>query len=401
MNRFLNNKVLYLASGMLIILLLILNSARPSATDWRFDFTSGSTLPYGCEIIENNLPYVFPDQRIEYSYKTIYEFPGDTSDSDAAFIFVNDVFEPDEFDADRLLRHLESGGIVFISAFEFSEDFQDKTGISFTPSFQFSQWEYITFVDSGKSTPGNYSVSKFNYPLSSLSGEAEAGNLEIYAKNDLGEPVYFSKIFGKGKLYIHLFPIGFTNYYMTEKDGYDFAYKSFAYLPVSNIVWDEYYKSGRMMVKTPLRFILSEPRLAWAYYILLISAVLFIFLHGRREQRIIPVIKPFINSTLEFYKQTALLRKKGNKDSIVILFDAFSARVISYYRMSGDIFAEENILLIDADNIQSGILYRQIEKDFEAVRKMEKPGDALSGLITKIDNFYKLTGMYAKRRYRI
>jgi hypothetical protein len=55
-----------------------------------------------------------------------------------------------------------------------------------------------------------------------------------------------------------------------------------------------------METATPLRFILTTEPLRWAYYLTLLSILLFIVFEAKRKQRIIPVIKPFANTTLEF-----------------------------------------------------------------------------------------------------
>jgi hypothetical protein len=57
---------------------------------------------------------------------------------------------------------------------------------------------------------------------------------------------------------------------------------------------------GRMEAATPLRFILTTEPLRWAYYLTLISILFFIVFEAKRKQRIIPVIKPLTNTTLEF-----------------------------------------------------------------------------------------------------
>jgi hypothetical protein len=51
---------------------------------------------------------------------------------------------------------------------------------------------------------------------------------------------------------------------------------------------------------TPLRFILSNESLRWACYITIISILIFIVFEMKRKQRIIPVITPLANTTLEF-----------------------------------------------------------------------------------------------------
>jgi hypothetical protein len=57
-----------------------------------------------------------------------------------------------------------------------------------------------------------------------------------------------------------------------------------------------------MEAATPLRFILNTESLRWAYFITILSIIMFILFEVKRKQRIIPVIKPLGNTTLEFVR---------------------------------------------------------------------------------------------------
>ena len=50
------------------------------------------------------------------------------------------------------------------------------------------------------------------------------------------------------------------------------------------------------------RQILQSQALKWAFYMTLISLILFVIFRGKRTQRIIPVIDPLKNATLDFTK---------------------------------------------------------------------------------------------------
>ncbi len=73
-----------------------------------------------------------------------------------------------------------------------------------------------------------------------------------------------------------------------------------SFLPKHQIIWDNYYKSGRKIITSPLRFILQNQALKWAFYITMISLILFVIFRGKRTQRIIPVVEPLKNATLDF-----------------------------------------------------------------------------------------------------
>jgi hypothetical protein len=71
-------------------------------------------------------------------------------------------------------------------------------------------------------------------------------------------------------------------------------------LPSGPVQWTEYYQMGRMETATPLRFILTNESLKWAYYLTIFSLLIFMIFEAKRKQRIIPIMKPLANTTMEF-----------------------------------------------------------------------------------------------------
>jgi len=73
---------------------------------------------------------------------------------------------------------------------------------------------------------------------------------------------------------------------------------------------------GRMEAQTPLRYILSEPALKWALYILLLTILIAMIFEIKRKQRVIPILVPLKNETLDFVRTVASLyyQKKDHKN---------------------------------------------------------------------------------------
>jgi hypothetical protein len=69
---------------------------------------------------------------------------------------------------------------------------------------------------------------------------------------------------------------------------------------VQPVYWDEFYKGNTRDLQTPLRFLIVTPPLRWAMYVALAALLLFMAFEAKRRQRVIPVIRPLANTTLEF-----------------------------------------------------------------------------------------------------
>jgi len=118
--------------------------------------------------------------------------------------------------------------------------------------------------------------------------------------------------YGEGTFYLHTTPIVFSNYHLLDSTNLAYANGAFSYLPPGKIYWDEYSKTleavGRqrnnsqrqLSAESPLQYILSQPALTWAWYLLLAMGLLFLLFRTKRRQRVIPVLQPNTNTSLEF-----------------------------------------------------------------------------------------------------
>jgi hypothetical protein len=122
----------------------------------------------------------------------------------------------------------------------------------------------------------------------------------VLVKNDFYQPVTVRIKKGKGTIILNCTPIIFTNIYLLANQNHDFISSSLSYLPQGRTYWTEFYHVGRMEAATPLRFILNNEPLRWAYYLSIISLLLFMIFEAKRKQRIIPVIRALPNTTMEF-----------------------------------------------------------------------------------------------------
>ncbi|MFQ5445874.1 MAG: hypothetical protein ACE5FF_02975 [Saprospiraceae bacterium] len=120
-------------------------------------------------------------------------------------------------------------------------------------------------------------------------------------------PTFVKADFGRGAFYLNTTPVAFTNINLLDTAGLEYAEKALSHLPAGDIYWDEtrlqfpdYSPNRSMWHEGPLKYILSQPALAWAWYLLLGMAVLFLIFRAKRRQRVIPVLEQNVNTSIEF-----------------------------------------------------------------------------------------------------
>jgi len=118
----------------------------------------------------------------------------------------------------------------------------------------------------------------------------------IVVKNKIGDK--------EGAIYFCTVPEIFTNIALQQISVADFNEELFHAINISptTIYWDDeqgIYIPNVHNNTSPLQYILSQKSLKWAYYVTLISGLLFIIFRSKRRQKIIPLKEVKRNTSLE------------------------------------------------------------------------------------------------------
>jgi hypothetical protein len=292
----------------------------PEPLSWQPSYEDDEAQPYGSLVLYDLLPALFPGARITPVDLPLYLVLRDTTLVGTDYLFVTDVFAPDALEASALLAHVARGNDVFVAARQVSGPLADtlrlETGYDpgtfpGVPAMLEADSVRVHFVNPALRTPEG-----FTYRRSAADAFVERFDTlrtTVLGRNDGGRPNFIRVAVGEGSLFVNTLPLAFTNYYLLHADHAGYVYRALSYLPVRDVLWDTYYKPLRTEAGTPLRYILRDPALRWAYGVLVALVLLFIAFEARRRQRIIPVVEPLRNTTLEFVKTVGrLYYRHGN-----------------------------------------------------------------------------------------
>lgn len=226
---------------------------------------------------------------------SFYDGVDDIADT-TTYMFINLKFELDKLDTEYFLDFVGVGNNAYISAEDISQSLLDTLGIKDKRKF-FTLDSTYTFTDyAGKSFKvRNYKAN------TKLNMDSCQHPYKVLAKNNLNDTVFVQIKYGKGTIYLHTMPVLFTNIHLLKPDKYDFAFRSLSYISRSNnILWDEYQKQGLIGEESMFRVMLASEPLRIALYLIIIGLLLYMIFESKRTQRVIPVIKPPVNSSIEF-----------------------------------------------------------------------------------------------------
>jgi hypothetical protein len=375
----------------------------PQPVDWSDSYRGDHKIPFGTYILHEELGTLFPDQQITVTRQPPFELlsRGDTGRA-AGWIYINNAIEPDPLETEKLLGWVADGNNLFISASVIGRALADSLGFSVSYHTLFSARELD--LSEGLSTYPETELS-FDNPHLQDNGTwtFNAQRIAYFSSADtvnttrLGlagdDRVNFIRItHGEGDVFIHLFPRAFTNYYLREPDYAGYAFRALSYLPVGDVIWDEYYKAGRRGYSTPMGYILSETPLRRAWFLTLAAVVLFMIFRGRREQRAIQVLKKPENSTLQFAETIgSLYLEKGNNKMIaekkIRFFMEWCRRELEVEL--SEAAESEAGLISDRSGVPTNETGELLMLITEVTGKAELTAAELISLNTKIDQFYK------------
>ena len=129
-------------------------------------------------------------------------------------------------------------------------------------------------------------------------------------------------------------------------------------------------KSGRKIVTSPMRFVLNQEPLTWAYYVLICGLLIFVLFKGKREQRIVEVIEPLENTSVEFTKTIADLyfQHKDYSDIIAKKIKYFSETLRAKYFLNTNDITED---LIKKLALKSGNTLEDTQKLMHLVKNLK------------------------------
>lgn len=297
--------------GILIVILIgiiMIDANRPKPIDWTPTFSIKDKIPFGLYVFNNESDAFFKPQKITQFGKSPYEFFDskysyiDTTYSiKGNFLYINGNFDIDEESVEELLYFAEHGNNIFLSSSDFPSIFADTLHFkmeydnSFTDSLQMN----VEFKQKKNSFYFNKGINASYFTEidsnSKVLGTQKRSNGKVQSN--------FIKIpYGKGNFYLHCQPIAFTNYYLL-KENQSYAADVLSNLPNENeVFWKIKRYESDGLEQSPLRFWFSQPALKSAWLLAIYGLIIFMIFNAKRKQRIIPIITPLKNTTIEFTK---------------------------------------------------------------------------------------------------
>jgi hypothetical protein len=408
--------VLFLFLALALVLLIYFWNDDGTKYQWRETYSTSSDQPYGTKFMRELLASYRPESKFYLNEKqTLKKLLDSTAaQKNTDYIFIGQSIYLRDDEAEALVNFMRAGNDAFISSLDIPENFLNRiyfkecdrpltffsTGSLDTMTTNFFHDTLRT--ESGYSYRYRYGAEDYPYHWREVNEEVFCNATKSIVP--LGyfqdKKVNFIKIpVEKGNLYVHTNPLLFTNYFLTGEDKIEYASGVFSHLKGKDIIWDEFSKvplvgDQQNNYDSPLYYILQQPSLKYAWWLLLISVMLYVLFAAKRKQRVIPVLEPKSNTSLEYVNIISSLHyQNGNHlDMAKKKMKYFLFFVRSRYGISTDAITDMHIRKLAEKskmNIQDVQIifdqYRFIETKF--AENIEP--NRLLNLYYAIENFYQ------------
>lgn len=306
-----SGKILFGIFLALLGILVYLEASTPQEVSWFESYNKNDKIPFGTYVLFNLLednPEIDLKEVSQppYEFLTYSEFSG-------SYFFLNDYVAFDDAEMDKILDWTRQGNTLYITARGIGSNLLDSLNLQtelLRDSKDYDKQPIINFSNPKVKQDSAYHFKR--YSNLQYFSEIDTLNTTVLGYAEFLEEdktikkyhVNFIKVnFGEGHIVLNLFPKGYTNYFLLEDNNVHYAENALAYLDnTQTIYWDNHYKSGKSFQTSLLYVLFSNRYFKWAYYMVLITTLLFVFFEGKRKQRSIKVIEPLKNKTYDYTK---------------------------------------------------------------------------------------------------
>lgn len=299
-----------------------MQATESKPVNWSETLRSDDKNPYGTYLLHESMSELFPHQAVKDIQYDVYNFTGLHSvqeDTNAGYIIIAPKLELAKEDVHRMIQYVSKGNSIFLSGEMLSTALKDSLGIHIASEYFIEKdSSRINFKQSPFRAEKGYTYKAFTidhyfdtlknkFPIQVI-GEIEQNN----------RPNYIRIQIGKGILLLHPSPLCFSNDFLLHENNSQYIASTMSYMPgkTGKIYWDQYYSHGRDEATTPFRFLLSNYWLRIAFYLAAFLLLFYILFRSKRRQRIIPVINPPRNTTIDFIQTISALyfNQKGQAE---------------------------------------------------------------------------------------
>ena len=420
MNKYAKISILVGVVVVFIVLLYVFGGKSKPKEDyvsdnWYETYSPEDKGPYGTFVMRQLLDTVNMFGNFVDVNKPLEEDLLDNEDLNDIYFFIGKTNFMEDSTAEFLMDFVANGNTAFMSASSFPYRICEE--LFYNPD---DLYEYYNDMDSMayfRFLHPDLSAKRYKFKyINNNEGKEkywntfDISNVDDYntrlinlAVNTKGQSHFIKLPYGDGFFYFHSVPYCFTNVSMLKREGFQYAEHMLEHIPPGRVQWDRYNLEAHYNYsdfdgeggedrKSIIDFILQNPPLAWAMFILIIGGILYALFKGKRRQDIIAATEQKDNTSMQYVQTlSSLYMQKGTHSKLIRLKEKTFLNFIAerYYIITN----VPDALFFEKVAVKSQIEKNYIAEIFATFNELESAfevsDDELISLHQKIEYFYK------------
>lgn len=318
---------MYLAAVLgVVILLVFIDMSSTKPTDWTPTYSLDNKNALDLYVFNHEVDKIIPKERLKRVTVTPFEYLRENRGRVNFLIITPNVYN--QVDS-TLLNAVSEGSTLWISGENFIKPLTDTLKLEYTdvdPNFSLKGLDSLKMTLSMKNWKkdyyylhpvfNTYAFVKMDSSITTILGKTET-------PDEVASPNFIRIRFGKGSIYLHNQPEVFSNVAMlSENSSADYVAHILSYIPTDKpLVWfvqDQTTDPDEPVNESALSVLFRYPALRMSWLLFIYGMLLYLLFNAKRRQRVVPVVKPLRNTTVEFVQTIGnLYFQEGHTPSIV------------------------------------------------------------------------------------
>lgn len=289
-------KIYALIFIIVMVILALLEVNKKEVVDWRKNFDVNEKSPFGLFVFNQEVKDLFKNNLKKVDV-TAYDYYNENQKKPHNILVIESEIDTESWN--KILDEVSKGSDAMLIIAKMPKEISDSIGF-YDSQISFEDKNVLKLTD--KKYQNDF-IKLDKFPSGRGFSYIKRG-VEVLGKTveeDNSDQANFIKAkLGKGNIYVHCEPLFLTNYYLLKSGNTKYTQDVFSYLKDRETLW--FVEANTKESRFFMRFILGNPALKYAWWLLLSGLVLFIFFNAKRKQRIVPIIEPLKNTSLDFVK---------------------------------------------------------------------------------------------------
>jgi hypothetical protein len=376
-------KFYLLAVVAVVLIIFLIDSIKIKPVDWEQRYSLDTKNPYDLYVFNAEIKNFVNSRKIEREWLSPYEHLED-QDQQSNYLIIDKNMHG--LSDTILLEEVAKGSNLFISSENIFAGFIDTLGVKYAnidPDMLLDEQKTncLTLSLTNKTWgQKKYKMEPVNNSFSFVEMDSATTTILGTQKKSDGKvsPNFIRVKYGKGYIYLHNHPQVFTNMELLEQNGStEYVANLLSYLPKDlPLVWfvnGQTSNYGAPEEKTPLSIVFQYPALRIAWLILIYGLLLFVIFHIKRRQRVIPVVQPLRNTTIEFVQTIGNLyfQEESATEIVDKKITYFLDKIRTRYYLDTSKLDERFALKLQLKSGKDALLIEKIMKQIYQFRRLK------------------------------